>query len=303
MTPQIVILGAAILDVLVNPASEAVFQTGSYGAEDIRLSTGGDAFNEAIILSGLGKQVQLRTVIGTDAAGRFIQDRCQENGIEMGPDCIRQGLSTGINVVLVTDDGERHFLTNANGSLRNLTLSDVSEPFPDSARVACFASLFVSPKIGPGEMEILFSQIKAQGKILCADLTKCKQGETLADLAPALRYVDYLFPNAEEACLLTGMSTPEAAAEAFLSAGVSHVIIKSGAKGCYVRDASTFAWVSPEAAGPIVDSTGAGDSFAAGFLNALLEDEPILTCAQEGNRCGARCIRQMGATDWIREIP
>ena len=62
---EIIIIGAAIIDILVRPADEEVFRTGSYPAEDIRMSTGADALNESTILSRMGKRVLLETVIGS----------------------------------------------------------------------------------------------------------------------------------------------------------------------------------------------------------------------------------------------
>ena len=169
--PEIVIIGASILDVLAYPADEEVFRTGSSPAEDIRLSVGGDALNEATVLARLGMKVLLETVIGSGKAGKFILDHCRDCGILLPADCVREDFSTGINVVLVSRDGSRHFLTNPHGSLRRLTLQDIHMPFPQSAKIVCFASIFVFPEIGPKELEVIFRTAKEQGKIICADMT------------------------------------------------------------------------------------------------------------------------------------
>ena len=69
--PEIVIIGAAIIDVLAYPVNVKVFETGSYSTEDIHMTTGADALNEATILAKKGRRVQLETVIGQDDAGRW----------------------------------------------------------------------------------------------------------------------------------------------------------------------------------------------------------------------------------------
>ena len=102
---KIMIIGAAILDVLVSPAEKEVFETGSSPAEDIRISFGGDAMNEASVLAALGKKVYLETVIGNDAEGRMIQNRCEELGIELCDKVSREEMRTGVNVVLVQKNG------------------------------------------------------------------------------------------------------------------------------------------------------------------------------------------------------
>lgn len=296
---QIVIIGAAIIDVLVHPADPDVFTTGSFPADEIRLATGGDALNEATVLAGLGKKVRLETVLGADRAGDFIRGHCRETGIDLAEDCVRNEISTGVNVVLVDRTGARHFLTDPKSTLRALTVSDIHMPFPDSAEIVCFASIFVSPKIGPGELEQIFSAAKRQGKIVCADMTKRKRNETAADLACALRYVDYLFPNDEEAMLLTGKSEVEEAARELKEAGAGTVVVKCGSRGCYMFRDSGGVWIPAVRGVKCIDTTGAGDSFTAGFISALSEGKHPEECAVFANECGARAVAVVGATEWV----
>ena len=297
--PEIVIIGASILDVLAYPADEEVFCTGSSPAEDIRLSVGGDALNEATVLARLGMKVLLETVIGSGKAGKFIQDHCRDCGILLPADCVREDFSTGINVVLVSRDGSRHFLTNPHGSLRRLTLQDIHMPFPQSAKIVCFASIFVFPEIGPKELEVIFRTAGEQGKIVCADMTKRKKNETVEELAEALSYVDYLIPNDEEAMLITGENTVEEAAESLRRAGVKTVVVKCGSKGCYVCGREKCFWVPAEKNVKCVDTTGAGDSFMAGFLYALFQEKNLRDCARNGNYFGGKAVAVTGATDWL----
>ena len=297
--PEIVIIGAAIIDVLARSVGAEVFETGSYPAEDIHMTTGADALNEAMILAKKGRRVQLETVIGQDDAGKFIQTHCEETGIMVRDACVRKEEKTGMNIVLVEKDGTRSFLTNPHGTLRSLKMEHIQIPFPESAKVICFASIFVFPKIGPDELVKIFSQAKMQGKIVCADMTKRKKGETLEDMEEAFSYIDYLFPNDEEAILLTGAVSVEEAAARIKSAGVGNVIIKCGKRGCYVQTDVEKCWISAEKNVNCIDTTGAGDSFAAGFLHALLAGKNAIECAKEGNRYGAESVQHIGATEWL----
>lgn len=296
---EIVIIGAAIIDILVRPASAAVFETGSYPAEDIRMSLGGDALNEAVILAKMGKKVHLETVIGDDHAGRLIIERCRQNGIMIKERQIRKDITTGINVVLVQENGERNFLTNPKGSLRTLTLNDIHMPFDGGAKILCFASIFVFPEIKTDQLVRIFSQAKKQGMTVCADMTKRKGNETLGDMAEAFTYIDYLMPNEEEACLLTGEQDAGGAAVRLIEAGVKHVIIKCGKKGCLVKTKKETYLVPASQGVTCVDTTGAGDSFAAGFLYGLSEGWKLRRCAEYANQCGARAVSVMGASEWL----
>ena len=93
--PEIVIIGAAIIDVLAYPVNVKVFEMGSYSTEDIHMTTGADALNEATILAKKGRRVQLETVIGQDDAGKFIQAHCNDAGIMVRDACIKKDEKTG----------------------------------------------------------------------------------------------------------------------------------------------------------------------------------------------------------------
>lgn len=270
-------------------------------AEKIQMGFGGDALNESIVLASLGKKVYLNTVLGTDSEGDMIRQKCNKLEIELAKNCQKEEMQTGINVVLVQGNGERHFLTNKNGSLRKLAKKDICMPFPEDIQILCLASMFVSPELTVMDMAEIFRQAKAQGIIVCADMTKRKNGETENDIAEALAYVDYLIPNEEEACLLTGTHTPEDAAAALKNAGAKSVVIKCGKRGCYVLE-NEEGYYAPAIEGvTCVDTTGAGDSFVAGFLYGVSEGWETKACAEFANHCGARAVSQVGATSWCKD--
>ena len=294
------IAGAAILDVLVTPAEPEVFQSGSYLSEDISMTFGGDAMNESLVLNALGRKVYLNTVLGNDSQGEMIKSHCEKKGIHISEECLKDGMKTGINVVLIRKDAERHFLTNWNGSLRQLTAEDIILPLPEDTGIFCFASIFVFPKISPVQMADLFRKVKEQNVIICADMTKAKNGETVEMIAEALPYIDYMMPNEAEAFLVTGETEPEKSAAILKAAGVKNVIIKCGKRGCYVlsEDDNKGYYVPAVEHVTCIDTTGAGDSFAAGFMYGLGEGWDIRQCAEFANRCGACAVAEVGAAVW-----
>lgn len=299
--PEIVVIGASIIDILARTATPKVFETGSLPMEAIRMSVGGDAANEAAVLSYLGKKVQLETVIGKDRGGDFLKKYFADKQVILPEDSFREDVNTGINIVLIDDAAERHFLTDPKGSLRALEVDHVHMPFPESAKIVCLASVFVFPKVKTKELITIFSQARAQGKIVCADLTKRKNQETLEEMKEAFALVDYLLPNDDEAMLLSGTDSTEAAAEAFFAAGVKHVILKCGRRGCYIRSREFTGYIAPEKTLVPVDTTGAGDSFVAGFLAGLAEERSLTECARLANACGARAVQVVGATEWTNQ--
>lgn len=301
--PEVVLIGAAILDALAPGADARVFETGSLPCPGLRLQTGGDAMNEAVVLSKLGRRARLVSRLGRDSAGDLILGVCKRHSIDTSF-VVRADIDTGVNIVLVSPDGERCFLTNPEGSLRKLEPADVfaaiEAPGFSDVRAVCFASVFAYPLLMPALAEI-FRRIKEKGPILLADMTKRKNEETLADVAPALRYADYVFPNLDEAYLLTGSRDPAAIARQFLACGVKNVVIKLGADGCYVKNADLEAYVPAVPGVRAVDSTGAGDNFAAGFIDALLRGEGLVDRARWGNAVASLCVERTGATTGTRD--
>lgn len=301
MKGEILVIGASILDVLARPVDEKVFCTGSSPVESVILETGGDALNEATVLAKLGKKVELLTVLGKDRAGRTIREHCREQGISLNMAVTEEEVETGINIVLVKENGERSFLTNPRGTLRALAMKHIPRKFPEYIKIVSFASIFVFPEMGDREMAETFRRIKSRGILLCADMTKRKNGETVEDIRESLSYVDYLFPNREEAALVTGKDYVEDMADAFLNYGVKNVVIKCGAEGCFVQNREESFQVPAVPGISCVDTTGAGDSFAGGFLCALSEGKSLKECAEFANACGALAVQKMGATAGISD--
>lgn len=303
-SPEIVVIGGGVVDIPLCPVDSSIFDTGSYPLESIQMRVGGDAVNESIIASRLGCNVMLVSKVGNDGAGHFICDALRENGVDIRFVRREDGLDTGINIVLVRENGERSFVTNRNGSLRRLGLEDMraalESPQFAAAKIACLASIFVSPMLTLADTEALFSSIKARGLTLCADTTRPKNGERTADIAALLRHLDYFFPNYEEAEKISGKRDLDEIADDFLRCGLKNVVIKIGSRGCFLKNNRMRAIVPAYPGAKCIDTTGAGDNFAAAFLTALLDGKDFVECARFANAASSVCIEAVGATTGVR---
>lgn len=191
---EVICLGAAIVDIPLQPVSKNIFDVDSYPLERIAMTTG-DAINEATIISRLGHRTALISRVGNDAAGHFILDHCRREKIDILSLKQDANTDTSINVGLVTADGERTFVTNRNGSLWQLNINDVDFKRFSQARLLSLASIFNSPLLDGKALVEIFSQAQAYGLMICADMIKPRLNETTEDIREALGYVDYLFPN------------------------------------------------------------------------------------------------------------
>nr|WP_305181727.1 sugar kinase [uncultured Schaedlerella sp.] len=297
-----VCVGAAIVDIPLQPVNRDMFEIESFPLQQISMTIGGDAINEATIMSRLGHRIGLMSMVGRDAVGNFIIEHCEKNGIDYSGIKVREGIDTSINVGLVTADGERTFVTNRNGSLWKMTIDDVDLSRLKEARLLSLASIFNNPLLDCQALVKIFQEAKAQDMIICADMIKARLGETLDDIREALGYVDYFFPNYDEACLMTEETELEKIADKFLDCGIQHVVIKTGRKGCYIKSQDGSVLEVPAMKGiTAIDTIGAGDNFASGFITAILEGKSLKECAEFANVTASISVQSIGATTGVQK--
>ena len=301
MNADITVIGAGVVDVLVGSADEKILSNHSTPMDFIKISFGGDALNEAVVLSRLGKRVQWISKVGDDVAGHRILSYAVENELDIKHVEVQPSLETAVNIVLVDSEGERHFLTNPRSSLRRLTEEDIP-PVDEMAPIVSFASMFVSPPLDVPAMTRLFKEIKASGRILAVDATRAKNGETLDDLAELLPCVDYFMPNESELATLTGSVDVYENLSALIDRGVKCAVVKRGGKGCVIAQRDELTKIRAYAVERVVDTTGAGDCFAAGFLWALSEKIPINECGRFACAAASCSVEHVGATNGVTSL-
>lgn len=302
LKPEITIIGAAIMDVLAGPVTPQIFAAYSTPMNSVKIAFGGDALNESVALSRMGRTVDLISKIGCDEAGDRVQEYLKSAGVETAHIKREAGLETGVNIVLVDDQGERRFLSNPKGSLRALSEADVEAYLDTAADLVSFASMFVSPQLDVPAMERIFRRVKDSGRTLAVDMTNPKRGETLKDVRGLLPYVDYFFPNREEIARLTGEKDAEKNAQILIEEGVSCAVVKCGGEGCLIRTKTEQFKIPAYPVQTVVDTTGAGDCFAAGFLWGLLEGFSLEECGRFACATASCTVEQLGATTAIRSI-
>ena len=297
MDDLVICTGMSVLDVpirgleTINPTRE------SNRAERIGINLGGDAVNEAVVLTRLGVRTRLYSALGDDNAGKVIAFLLDDAGVDRSLCELRPGTASYISVPIVLADAERVFVAGKKGADHVLSFT----PDPDKiagARIVTLASLYSNPYLDPGNALAMARRAHEQGSIVCADVTYHKEKGTLADFAEVWPYVDYFFPNEWEAGLLTGETEPEAMADALLAAGVGHVVLKVGRRGCLFRSKDE-SFVSPAYLVDPVDTTGAGDNFCAGFICGLVEGQDHRGCCSYANAAASICIQHDGASTGI----
>ena len=206
---------------------------------------------------------------------------------------------TAVSIVCVHPDGERNFIVN-DGSDNEIGADTVDWDAVAQAQVFCVGSAYGAKGLTECLPEVL-KKAKSLGLTTCVDImigSEYVGKESEADPAAFLQYADYIFPNQSEARWMTGESEPDAMAARLLTMGAGCVVLKDGENGCVLcrkgADGLQKTFV-PAIRCEVVDTTGAGDNFLAGFTAGLLEGLDDEACAKLATAAASVSVRYVGA--------
>ena len=246
------------------------------------LEMGGSCCIFAAQAAKLGLNVALLGWVGEDAFGQLILDTLSSAGVDTRFVKTDSNLNTGITVHLVQAN-DRAMLTHP-GSLKNLTVDDVTDEILASARHLHYGSLYLQTGLLPHWVEILRSA-KRLGMSVSLDTNWDPEERWNSSFSQALKYIDMLLPNEQEALHLSGKPDVSTAID-FLSEQVPLLVVKRASAGAFACFQGKKVSQSVMAADLGGDGIGAGDSFDAGFLAGWLNGLPIETCLSIACNCG-----------------
>jgi ribokinase len=291
----IVAVGDLVWDVLVKP--DSLLLPGGDTTGRIALAPGGSAANVAAWVARVGMHAAFAGKVGRDDFGDLIAQDLADEGVELHLSrSERHG--TGVILVLVDKAGQRSMVTNQGADFQLLPEDLPAARLASCAHVHITAwSLFSDP---PRAAAIAAArEAKAAGASVSFDPASyqmiLEMGFDRFTRITGQLPVDLLFPNRDEGQALTGESDPEAIARALRERYPGAVVaLKLDKDGCYVL-ADGEGQHYPTGDGPVVDATGAGDAFNAGFLAGYLRDGSIETAAQLANTLGGWVVARHGA--------
>ncbi len=270
--------------------------------DEISMQVGGCAANAAIGMAKLGFPPAIIGRIGLDGAGNFVRRTLLEENINIEGLKMDETCCTSSSMIMVDSSGERTII-HALGANAQFCFDDINLEIIKRAKILLVAGTFLMPSFdGKGTSDLL-RYAKENDVMCCMDTAWDSTGEWLNKIESTLEYLDWFMPSYDEAIELTGKKAPAEIAGFLLGKGVKNVIIKLGHEGCFVKEGKKEGYfVSPFSDAGAVDSSGAGDSFCAGFITGLIQGWSIHDCAVFANAVGAHCVRQLGTTAGIRPM-
>jgi ribokinase len=258
--------------------------------EEYAEACGGSAANTAVGVARLGCKVGYIGKVGCDREGEvLVQDFCNEGVNVDGVVRSEQGKS-GVVMGFVDKKGARALYVNP-GVNDTINIDEINARYAAQAQFLHLTS-FVGEESFQTQKKLL-DAIPKSTKVSFDPGALYARKSYLA-LEPIIKKTCVLMPNALELTLLTGEIAYRKAAEVMLGRGVPIVAVKLGSDGCYVTDGSERHLIEPFKV-DVVDTTGAGDAFCAGFLYGLVNDKNLLECGRLGNFVASRCVMKMGA--------
>jgi ribokinase len=278
MATKILVLGSFVADAAFRAARLPAWGETLMGS-GFALGPGGKGSNQAVAAARAGASVQMLSRLGDDAFGRLARDTWAADGIDASlvGNCVTP---TGAAAILIDEAKGENAIIVVPGACFTLTPQDV-EAAGDAIRAA--GVLLMQLELPLETVECGMRVARAAG---VRTILNPAPAQALSDAMLGL--ADFLIPNESEAALLTGLpventAQAEAAARVLIERGARCVIVTLGAQGALVcAEGAEAVLVSAFSAGPVLETTGAGDAFCGGFAAALSEGRSVLDAARFG---------------------
>jgi sugar/nucleoside kinase (ribokinase family) len=260
-------------------------------AQNYELTLGSSSAICAVGLARLGNEVVFVGTVGADANGDFCLTMLNRERVDVTWVSRREDLTTGITVS-ISSRRDRSLVTFA-GAMSRLSAGDISSETFAGSRHLHVSGYFLQTGLHSG-LPDLFRRARAAGLTTSLDCGYDPTETWDSGLLAVLEETDVFFPNEIETRGITGQSDPERGLQ-LLENGRTLLIEKLGSGGCIARDCGRTICI-PAFPVEVVDTTGAGDSFVAGFLHGWLRRQDLTACLRLASACGALSTRGIGGT-------
>jgi len=288
-------LGVAVVDALSGPLAEypRPGKVAQVVTERVRFMPGGGAVNTAATLAHLGVEVALFTKVGNDANGALITDTLSSYGVDVSGVCVSSADTTPFTFVGIHPNGERTFI-HTPGANRTFALADINERRLLDCEFLLYQDLWVLPGLDGAPGAGLLARARSSGVVTLLD--ECwglgPRRDLFEQMAP---HADWVLPSYDDMRVIYPGLDEHMMAERLVTLGARGVVLKMGAAGCLVRAGTKSARVPAEKT-TVVDTTGAGDSFDAGFILALADGAEPVAAARRGAAVAAGRLAVVGGS-------
>jgi sugar/nucleoside kinase (ribokinase family) len=262
--------------------------------DELLLNIGGGAANTAVDLTRLGVDVALSARVGDDFFGRFATESLIAAGVDVQAVRVDRQHVTSQTLIINVQGEDRRFIhaLGANRGFASADLDPLLDPPPSVLHIGYFLIL---PQLDPQGLAARFARARKAGALTVLDVATPGPGNYLEPLRTVLPQTDVFVPNTDEAALILGEADPVRQASIFRDMGARRVVITMGERGLISVSAEQRLRVGTYPV-TVVDGSGGGDAFNAGYIVGLLEGRSEIDCLRLASAVGACCVRAVGTT-------
>lgn len=295
----VVTLGVHIVDVLARPVEAIPQGQDTVLVDQIRMTAAGSAAGTAVALAKLGNDVVSVGAIGDDELGDLLVAVMTRHGVDVSGLVRRTGDQTSATILPIRPDGGRPSF-HVPGANLTVTASTVDAGLLAAAGAVHLGGPDVTFGLNDPAFFDALEAARAGGTVVTMDLLS-NMADLVKGAAAFLPHVDYFLPNEEQALMMTGTDDPVLAARKLLGEGPRAVLITLGEHGSLVATADGVERI-PALEVDVVDTTGCGDAYCAGFITGLLNGRDLGESARWGTAAAATVAQGLGSDACLTDL-
>jgi sugar/nucleoside kinase (ribokinase family) len=296
--PDVLCAGIIVADHVSAPIARLPAAGELVMADRLLLTIGGCAANVAVDLVKMGVPTTVVGRVGGDVFGRVVTDLLREQNVDVSAVAVTPGADTSQTLIVNVAGQDRRFI-HTFGANALFRAGDIPLDRARRCKVLYLGGYLLMGGVVEEELVPVFAAARAAGAKTVLDVvTPGPSPDYLGRLKKLLPHVDVFLPNDHEAKLITGEADPLEQAAIFRDLGARTAVVTLGGEGAILVSDSDRLRAGVYSV-PLVDASGGGDAFDAGFIYGLLNGLDAEGCLRVASALGASCVRAVGTTPGV----
>lgn len=293
-SPRVLTIGIHIVDILGRPVEAVPEGQGIALLDEIRMTVAGTAAGSAIDMARLGLDVTTMGAIGDDELGDWLNHKMSIEGVDTSGLTVLPSVPTSATMLPIRPNGERPAL-HVKGANALFSLEHIDWELVENADYVHFGGTCLLDSIDGGPTGEIMRRAQAAGATTTLDMLGMPNSDFGKLFGPVLPHLDYFLPNDEDVLMVSGQKNQADAIEWIHDQGVGATVVTLGADGASYSPSGDESVRAPAYDVEVVDTTGCGDAFTAGFIAGLVEGLDPVDAMELGIASGSIVATGLGS--------
>lgn len=298
--PSVLTIGIHIVDILGRPVPAIPEGQGIALLDEIRMTVAGTAAGTAITMARLGLNVTTIGAIGDDELGQWLTHKMSVEGVDTAGLTVEPSAPTSATMLPIRPNGERPAL-HVKGANALFSLDHIDWDLIENADYVHFGGTCLLDSIDGEPTGEILRRAQAAGAITSLDMLGMPGSDFDRLFGPVLPHLDYFLPNDDDILMVSGQASQTDAVKWLHDKGVGATVVTLGANGASYSPTGATEVRVPAYNVDVVDTTGCGDAFSAGFVTGLVEGMDAEGAMELGVACGSLVATGLGSDAGITD--